>query len=703
MNENQLIHGHLDSSNILVDEFSNVKLFNFGFNYMTNSGTYVSFPLNVNVKYSPPERLLGSQNNIKGDVWSAALIVAEVLLDVTFWHSLKVGQMIRKVLTLLSVDNVLEKIAREHDRFKEYSEMEPKLRNFLENCLSVRPSKRPLPKEILQQDLFSGDVNLKYHIPKKELSLLHRVSLDQIYYWWQLAGGDVMADLKKEGVIKNEAPILSIPSLVLLDGRETLQPKSQNFLFDNKVIFLSLNNVLEKLARIQKAAFFPLIHTSKFVTAYDTQLKRLPLLIRERDTEYQFYRIMEFTRLLQGYPFTRDAIIESAAADIPPPLRGKIWAAILGVVRTGFYEQIDKISVTCTDRQIEVDIPRCHQYDELLSSPTGHHKLKRLLKAWVASHPQYVYWQGLDSLAAVFLHLNFNDEETAFQSLCKFIPKYLHWFFLKDNSAIIKECLAKFSQLTAFHEPTLARHMININFIPELFAIPWFLTCFSHAFPLHKIVHLWDGLIANGNHNYPLFIGIAILRQLKTTLLESGFNECILLFSDLPDIVIENCVTQSQSLYESTPVSVCWRKYVEGKDEQPNLLDISNVDLAEMQSELLPRISANDLLELLRERLEHVIILDIRSSTDFQRQHIPNSINIPFNSIELDVKKLSALGVANLEALLSDKIVVVVSVVHENALMFSNHLMDLGVSQVCVLHKGFNIFHNISPSILVTS
>lgn len=44
--------------------------------------------------------------------------------------------------------------------------------------------------------------------------------------------------------------------------------------------------------------------------------------------------------------------------------------------------------------QIEVDIPRCHQYDELLSSPQGHIKFRRVLKAWVVSHPDLVYWQG---------------------------------------------------------------------------------------------------------------------------------------------------------------------------------------------------------------------------------------------------------------------------------------------------------------------
>ena len=60
--------------------------------------------------------------------------------------------------------------------------------------------------------------------------------------------------------------------------------------------------------------------------------------------------------------------------------------------------------------KIEVDIPRCHQYVDLLASPDGHGKFKRILKAWINQNEQYVYWQGLDSLTAPFLLLHFNDE-----------------------------------------------------------------------------------------------------------------------------------------------------------------------------------------------------------------------------------------------------------------------------------------------------
>ena len=55
----------------------------------------------------------------------------------------------------------------------------------------------------------------------------------------------------------------------------------------------------------------------------------------------------------------------------------------------------------------------------------------------------------------------------------------------------------------------------------------------SDVFPLHKIFHLWDTLLL-GNSSFPLCIGVAILQQLRENLLSYGFNECILLFSDMP-------------------------------------------------------------------------------------------------------------------------------------------------------------------------
>lgn len=161
------------------------------------------------------------------------------------------------------------------------------------------------------------------------------------------------------------------------------------------------------------------------------------------------------------------------------------------------YEKTDKISSTSTDRQIAVDIPRCHQYNDLLASTEGHRKLTRILKAWLAYNEANgeVYWQGLDSLAAPFVILNFNNESQAFACFHHFIKKYLHGFFQKDNSPAIQEYLVLFQLTTSFHDPVMSNHFAELNFVPDLYAISWFLTMFTHILPLYQVVQLWDTLI----------------------------------------------------------------------------------------------------------------------------------------------------------------------------------------------------------------
>ncbi|KAH8292741.1 hypothetical protein KR018_010311 [Drosophila ironensis] len=710
LSRHHLVAHNLEPKQILIScDGRRVKLFNFGLHHMTKGGCHAPFPIG-NLRYMAPERILGMNGNIKSDIWSLALIIAEFVLQIELWPRLKLSTVIRKILAFSRTNGVLEKIAREHHCHDRYMSMDGQLRQLLERCLHVLPKKRPLPGQLVGHPLFEGisgelkrEQELLDGLDLEAQPLLMRCPLSQIYHLWQLAGGDVQAELKKEGLIRSEAPILGLPTIVRLNGASVCPGRSQAQLMDDRVVPLRLQALLQRLSRLPANVYFPLLHSPRFPAPSTRELQALPLVIREKDIEYQFQRVRLFTRLLQGHPHTTEQMQREAAVDVPPLLRGPVWAALLDVVPNGGYWKIDKFTATSTDRQIEVDIPRCHQYDELLSSPDGHRKLRRLLKAWVTAHPQYVYWQGLDSLTAPFLYLNFNNEELAFLSLFKFIPKYLQWFFLKDNSAVIKEYLSKFSQLTAFHEPLLAQHLASISFIPELFAIPWFLTMFSHVFPLHKILHLWDKLML-GDSSYPLFIGIAILRQLRSTLLSSGFNECILLFSDLPDIVMEGCVHESQKMYEVTPKSITHRQHAL-RLREPHELDIGveDVQLRHLQQEQCPRISAKDVLHMLLYKPEELALVDLRSVVEYGRVHVPHSLNIPFATVQLGDQRLEALQVPHLEAQLRGRVVVCVSNIHQHSVEFSQFLVACGVPRTCILHKGFNVLHSIEPNILISN
>lgn len=82
---------------------------------------------------------------------------------------------------------------------------------------------------------------------------------------------------------------------------------------------------------------------------------------------------------------------------------------------------------------------------------------------------------------------------------------------------------------------------------------------------------------------------------------------------------------------------------------------------------MCPRISANDLTDLLRHQPQQLMCLDIRSTSDYNRVHLPNSINIPYNNLQLDEKSLESLNVPQLEDKLLNRIIICISNIHENA------------------------------------
>ncbi|XP_068909096.1 TBC domain-containing protein kinase-like protein [Tenebrio molitor] len=713
LHQRKIVHRNLSTDNILVQENKDIKLFNYGLYHITGCGQLVSFPV-MQILYSAPEVYLDGPNSTfsdpKADIWSLGIILIELILDRILWKSLKLSQKIRKILSLIQCNNssVFERIAREHSCYGKFEDVPDDLKEIVEACLNIYPKNRPTCEELLQREFFQNFTSAKPSNKSKVCEPFEIFTIRELYHWWQLAGGDVFQELKKQGLIRSSPPILSLPNVVSIEGSTLGQERNPATLYDPKIVQMPLDTLYQRFAHIPLSCYYPLIHsTSKIIERvmpppYDAT--GLPLVIREKDPEYQFHRVILFRRLLHGYPYTKDLIVKEASNDIPPLLRGEVWAALLSI--KGDYERqylkIDKETPTTTDRQIEVDIPRCHQYNELLSSTEGHRKLKRILKAWVYQNSNYVYWQGLDSLTAPFLYLNFNNEAKAFACLSAFIPKYLHKFFLKDNSMVIQEYLAKFSQLIAFHDPKLANHLHDINFYPELFAIPWFLTVFSHVFPLYKILHLWDKLLL-GDSSFPLHIGLSVLTQLRDRLLNSGFNECILLFSDLPEVDIEKCVTYSMATFKSTPKSITAREHQNGLYHPKTEFDISNVTLQELNRERCPRISAADLVDLVRNDPDKILIIDIRNPVQFNRSSVVNSINIPFSSVTFGEPSIENVGQHSSTIINNpEKIIAVIGTEDTDMELFPKFLLKCAISKVCVLHGGFKLLMSITPTILIS-
>lgn len=102
--------------------------------------------------------------------------------------------------------------------------------------------------------------------------------------------------------------------------------------------------------------------------------------------------------------------------------------------------------------------------------------------------------------------------------------------------------------------------------------------------------------------------------------------------------------------------------------------DINGIELKDLQNERCPRISANDVIDLMSENTEKIAVIDLRSHLEYNRAHLKDSINIPFASISLSDVRLGALNVSNLEGRLSNRVVVIASNSHENAILVIHNL-----------------------------
>lgn len=753
LSDNLITSRLVSLKNVCISSQGDVKLSNYGLYYMSENGNCVDFPVfnletlspegyildflneteNSHKSFSNSELLNTQLANPKSDVWAIGSILVQFFFGLKNL-SLKPEEVIEKIININKFRSGYEFILDLYgiDEAKKI-QIEQKTRaiyfKLIKKCLLIDPEERPNLRELnnyftecLQEEkielspikecfssnklnVFNSNLRFCDHSNGEEEDFLWKLGVNEVYYLWKLAAGDCLQTLKINGRLKTTLSSIHKFSVFTQaengfeHGKLIHEEESK---FNDQIVPVSLDQMRKRFELMNKKIFFPLLEfkADKFEIE-NIQLQ--PVNIRELDIDYQLYRIVLFSRYLSAFPFKKQELIKECSIDVPPLYRNLVWSVLLEVPLNiqDTYLSINKEQITSTDRQIDVDIPRCHQYDPLMATPQGHIKLKRVLKSWVLSNPNLVYWQGLDSLCAPFLYLNFNREELAFGCLTNFVKKYAANFFLKDNSAVIHEYLAVFSHLISFNEPELAAHFESIEFKPDLYAIPWFLTMFAHIFPLNKIFHLWDCLLV-GSSAFPLCIGVSILKQLRNILLKSDFNECILFFSELPEINIEKCVSDALNIFKSTPESCTYREHSGSvSDENDTLLDMTPIGLEKLKAEMAPRISARDVINLVKEKLHKYILIDIRPNSEFSTECVIDSKNFPFEQI--NVSKLAQITNSSNE---SDqafslsfhlvqhrnaiKIIIASQELFESAVDLANRLVKLKFSKICVLHQGID-------------
>ena len=177
--------------------------------------------------------------------------------------------MTPKLLVIFS-----DRIARECDRVEKAKEINASVRDLIEACLVPDPGKRPSAHDLLT-DKFSLSPEIDdltsnmFTFPSLRLKCrdfeavlngsenddggggdeedeeepLDVLSIQETYYLWKLAGGDVLSELGKHGLMVTRPPVLSLPRLVLGEGHLEGQLKERSSLYDPLVIALSLEQL----------------------------------------------------------------------------------------------------------------------------------------------------------------------------------------------------------------------------------------------------------------------------------------------------------------------------------------------------------------------------------------------------------------------------------------------------------------------------
>ena len=397
--------------------------------------------------------------------------------------------------------------------------LDPHFSDFIQRCLSRIVEDRPTVALLMQHPFMQTESCNK---PAK--SRPHQVTLQ--YGLWKLSGGNLLELYRKHNaeaqlsMSPTNLPILSLPEAMSSNGHLSLGDQKQSK-HNAQKITIDHDRVERRLA--QDDGFSGLIRPeagmcdsivgicwqyaprdghleiirglygadslgvpeklwNEYLSSYNG-LYRASLDSREREFLYQYIRTAQFVKLLSQLPLSTDLLLEEAKLDIPRLVLNDAWKALLLVKEADIvaFQQLDTFVSHELDRQLDVDIPRCHQYHPLLRCLEGQLKLRRLLKAWILVNVDLVYWQGLDSICAPFLVLYFDNDDVAFACFQQFTMRFLKSLFVKDNSATIQSQMKLHLRLLRFHDPQLYQHLCNVGFTPDIYALPWFLTFYTRT------------------------------------------------------------------------------------------------------------------------------------------------------------------------------------------------------------------------------
>eukprot|EP01060_Flectonema_neradi_P021697 TRINITY_DN2956_c0_g1_i1.p1 TRINITY_DN2956_c0_g1~~TRINITY_DN2956_c0_g1_i1.p1 ORF type:complete len:1024 (+),score=153.00 TRINITY_DN2956_c0_g1_i1:52-3072(+) len=281
--------------------------------------------------------------------------------------------------------------------------------------------------------------------------------------------------------------------------------------------------------------------------------------------------VTEAVRLkLSKYPSSRSDIIHYCQVNgIPPTLRGDVWNAALGLP---VYDEIKKVfknlntsDITIDDEQIAKDVPRCHQYNHVLSSCSGRKQLTDVLKGWVIEQnrdldtPVSHYIQGMASCAAPFVVLS-DDPAVAYMGFSRLLNAVP--YLACDPATGYSMLRPKLYSLLAHHDSLLWAKLQHLE-MPDDIYLSKLRTHFAHDLPIDKIFIIWDALML-GPSNLIFALAVSLLIRNRSCLFEcSDVTEASLKWKNsLLEVNVHDWISAAKTLCANTSPKLTQPPYI---------------------------------------------------------------------------------------------------------------------------------------------
>ncbi|CAG9329594.1 unnamed protein product [Blepharisma stoltei] len=685
----------------------------------------VDFIQGRNWKYRAPEEFVNEcKSYYKIDAWSLGIILLECLcmMPIPVKNPAEFVDLYQNYSPYKAAESDLEKFLAFEFLLTKIS---PDFQSLLSSLLSIQPNSRLDSLDLLYHPFFQGISPYSLYSPPQH-------SLEYLFLLWTKHKNlESIESLEQYLIAINLLPylppILNIPTIVVpYSSRKEEFPiilvkkidvpadyllqelrkdneeggwVSENIMFSDEASLIrsGSDSLFGKIGNMFRSKSVKSHHSGSSAKSKKKPIEIFSVFLK---------KFKMFSNAILNMP--NPAFLELCKEGIPQSLRAEAWKKILNLKPKHkiLYSFYSSVRIPAPNKQISLDIPRCHQYHPFLASSYGKKKLETILKLWFSLHSTIKYSQGLDSIAAVFVSLYENDEASAFVCFDKVIEKYLYTVLRYD------ECLAHIliilRNLINFLDPELGHYLFVKDVNPEMYAAPWLLTLYAHIFPLNQIYILYDQLLTHPP-SFLYYIGFSILQQVRKMILESQHDQIINILSALNGLIdFDRCLREAKEIFNKMTVDLCVLKSPV-KDSKKKWEMILPIEIA--QETRVPMIDLEDLFIIDNNQCKlknGIILVDVRAPAEQKKTKTKATVSVPIALAQSNTKSIlpalkpSKNQVDGLKGIQKDAILVLIGDDSMNANSFGNILSQrVLMPKICILRGGIDILKGEMKGILV--